>query len=322
MLVNIDVDEGAYLNVDLDKHKKNYVKLQGGGHLTLQYTPQGDLQLSGRYNLNDGEMKYSLPIIPLKTFHVGKGSYVEWINDPMNPSLNLIATEKMRSNVTLNSQSMPVDFNVGVHITNTLSNMGISFLINAPENNTIQNDLATMSESQRNKQAVAMLATGIYLGSESTTKGKLSANDALNSFLQSEITSIAKSALKTVDITLGVEEENNATGGDTHTNYSFRFAKRFWDNRLSIIIGGKVSSGNDNARDNSIIEDVSLEWRLDKSGTRYITLFHKQSYDNILDSEIKKTGVGIVLRKKMTKLGELFIFRRKNKVKKENENKK
>jgi hypothetical protein len=320
MLMNIDVDEGAFLNIDLDKKQKNYVKLQGGGHLTLQYSPQTDLQLSGKYLLNDGEMKYSLPIIPLKTFHIGKGSFLEWINDPMNPKLNITATEKMRSNVTLNSQSMPVDFNVGVKITNSLSNMGVSFLIDAPENSTIQNDLTTMSVSQRNKQAIAMLVTGVYLGGETSNGGKLNASNALNSFLQSEISSIAKSALKSVDISLGVEQVDENGDGNNHTDYSFRFAKRFWNNRLSIIIGGKVSSGT-NRNDNAIIEDVALEWRLDKSGTRYVTLFHKQTYDNILDSEIKKTGVGIVLRKKMTKLGELFIFRRKKKTVK-NETKK
>ena len=61
----------------------------------------------------------------------------------------------------------------------------------------------------------------------------------------------------------------------------------------------------------SFIDDVSLEWRLDDSGTRYIRLFHNKNYESILEGEITETGVGIVLRRKMTKLGELFIFKKK-----------
>ena len=44
-----------------------YMLLEGGGDLSFQYTPQGDMLLTGRYSLMSGEMKYQIPIIPLKT---------------------------------------------------------------------------------------------------------------------------------------------------------------------------------------------------------------------------------------------------------------
>ena len=36
-------------------------------------------------------------------------------------------------------------------------------------------------------------------------------------------------------------------------------------------------------------------------------------YESVLEGEIIETGVGIVLRKKMSHLGELFIFKSKKK---------
>ena len=54
-----------------------------------------------------------------------------------------------------------------------------------------------------------------------------------------------------------------------------------------------------------------LECRLDNSGTRYVKVFHDKNYESVLEGEIIETGVGIVLRKKMSHLGELFIFRKK-----------
>ena len=316
LLMNVQIDQGAEIRVDLSAGRESYVELRGGGNLSMQYTPQGDLLLSGRYTLTSGEMKYELPVIPLKTFNIKEGSFVEFTGNPMNPYMNISATERVRSSVTENDVPRTVSFDVGVSITNTLENMGLEFTLEAPEDMSVQNQLAAMSKEEKGKLAVAMLATGMYLGGEGSSGG-FNANNALNSFLQSEISNIAGSALKTVDISVGMEDATSSDG-TSRTDYSFRFAKRFWNNRLSVVIGGRISSGNDAAEANnneSFIDDVSLEWRLDDSGTRYIRLFHNKNYESILEGEITETGVGVVLRRKMTRLGELFIFKkRKNRT--------
>lgn len=318
VLMTLRIDEGAQARVNLDENGDNYISLNGGGNLSMQYTPQGDFMLSGRYTVVRGEMKYELPVIPLKTFSIKNGSYVEFTGNPMNPVMNITATERVRTTVTENDAPRTVSFDVGIAITNSLENMGLEFTLDAPEDTGLQNQLAIMSKEERGKLAVAMLATGLYLG-EGNNAGKSSggfnANNALNSFLQSEITNIAGSALKSVDITLGMEDATSADGTQ-RTDYSFRFAKRFWNNRISIVIGGRISTGNNDDPTNadnseSFIDDISLEWRLDDSGTRYIRIFHNTNFDSMIDGEITETGAGIVLRKKMSKLSELFIFRRK-----------
>ena len=57
----------------------------------------------------------------------------------------------------------------------------------------------------------------------------------------------------------------------------------------------------------SFIDNISLEYRLDTSGTRYIRLFHNKNYESVLEGEITETGIGLVLRKRIDRLGELFI---------------
>ena len=84
---------------DLVPDGSNYMLLEGGGDLSFQYTPQGDMLLTGRYSLMSGEMKYQIPIIPLKTFNIQNGSYVEWTGNIMNPQLNITATERVRASV-------------------------------------------------------------------------------------------------------------------------------------------------------------------------------------------------------------------------------
>ena len=70
MDMTVDVSNGAHVMAYLNTDHTNYIDLMGGGTLRMQYTPADNLQLRGRYTLSNGEMKYSLPVIPLKTFTI------------------------------------------------------------------------------------------------------------------------------------------------------------------------------------------------------------------------------------------------------------
>lgn len=315
MYMSVHIDDAVRLRADLSPDRSKYIELQGGGDLNLQYTPQGDMSLTGRYTLSGGTMKYSLPIIPLKEFQFTNGSYVDWRGNIMNPSLNLTATERMRASVSDGDGdgSRMVNFDVSISIKNRLDAPELIFDIAAPEDATIENELQAMGAEERSKQAIAMLATGIYLNS-GAKGGGLTMGAALNSVLQSQINSLA-GGIKNASISVGVEDRTSAETGNTQKDFSFRYSQRFFNDRVQVIIGGKVSTGANATNDaESFIDNISLEYRLDTSGTRYVRVFHNKNYESVLDGEITETGVGLVLRRKMDRLSELFIFKRKKKV--------
>ena len=313
MTMVIGVSDAAVFHCNLSEDGQNYVDLEGGGDLTLRLTQQGDMRLTGRFTANSGEMKYSLPVIPLKTFKLEPGSFVDFTGDVANPTLNIIAKERVKATVTENDQPRSVAFDVGVSITQPLERMGLEFIISAPEDLAVQNQLTSMTKAERGKTAVAMLATGMYLTDESLSSGGtgFKASNALTAFLQSEIQNIAGSALKTIDLSIGMENNTTSTGATT-TDYSFQFAKRFWGNRISVIIGGKVSTGAEAQNSaESFIDNIAVEYRLDKSASRYVRVFYDRGVQDPLEGQLTKTGAGLVLRKKSNKLGDLFIFRNK-----------
>ena len=303
--LNVSVSQGAHIVCDLNADESNYVDLLGGGDLRMKYNSEG-IDLTGRYTLTSGEMKYSLPVIPLKTFHVKEGSYVEFTGDPMNPKLNITATERVKSNVTTDvGSTRSVLFDCGVIITKTLNDMGLEFVIEAPEDQSISGELATMSKEERGKLAVGMLTTGMYLADGNT--GAFSMNSALSSFLQSEINNIAGSALKTLDLSVGIDNTTDASGM-MHTDYSFKFAKRFFNNRLKIELGGKVSSGNSNAmgQNQSFFDNVTMEYRLNQDATKNLKLFYNQNVYDWLEGYTGEYGVGFVWRRKLNSLLDIF----------------
>ena len=322
LLMTMHIDEAVQARVDLNDSGSNYMLLEGGGDLSFQYEPDGDMLLNGRYSLISGEMKYEMPVIPLKTFKIQEGSYIEWTGNLMNPLLNIKATERVRASVPTSSGSQStrmVNFDVGVNLTNRLENLGFTFTLESPDDGTMQNDLAAKSAEEKNKLAVTMLVTGMYMDENTSSKG-INANSMLNSFLQGEINKAAGNALKSIDINFGMETTDQDNDGTSRTDYKLQFAKRFWNNRFQVVIGGKISTGNDaQQQQEAFIDNISLEYRLDNSGTRYVKLFHDKNYESVLDGEVIETGVGLVLRKKVSRLGELFIFRPKKKKKSDKE---
>lgn len=311
MNMTVHIDDAVRLRANLTTDGSKYVELQGGGDLNMLYTPQGDMSLTGRYTLSGGTMKYSLPVIPLKEFTFTQGSYVDWRGDIMNPRLNLTATERVRASVSDgDNSSRRTDFDVSVSIKNTLEAPDLSFDLSAPNDGNIQNELQSMSTDERSKAAITMLATGMYMGNSGAANG-LTMGAALNSVLQSQINSLAGS-VSNASFSVGIEDRELNTG--TQTDYTFRYSQRFFNDRVQINIGGKISTGN-NATNNmdSFIDNVSLEYRLDSGGTRYIRAFHNKNYENLLEGEITETGVGFLFRKKLDKLSDLWMWARKKK---------
>ena len=136
MTLAISISDAARLHCDISSDKQSYVDIEGGGELTFRYTQQGEIILTGRYTASSGEMKYALPVIPLRTFYLTNGSYIEFTGNPMNPTLNIQAKERIKASVTENEVSRSVAFDAGISITQPLSRMGLQFTLEAPEDPT------------------------------------------------------------------------------------------------------------------------------------------------------------------------------------------
>lgn len=318
MVMMVHIDPSVRVKVDLDASNDNRIELEGGGDLSMKYTSQGDLTLTGRYTLSGGLMKYALPVIAAKEFAIDNGSYVEWTGNPMDPMLNFKATDRIRASVSEgeNGGSRMVNFDVSVVVKNRLDNLSFAFDVSAPEDATVQNELTAMGAEERGKQALYIMVMKTYLGTGPIGGGggglgKLNMGSALTSVLSSQINSLMGN-LKNASLSVGVEDHDDSETGSKRTDYSFRYSQRLFNNRFQIVIGGKVSQGENATNDaESFIDNISLEYRLDRTGTRYIRLFYDKNYESVLEGEITETGVGIVLRKKLDKLSELFIFKKK-----------
>ena len=152
-----------------------------------------------------------------------------------------------------------------------------------------------------------MLTTGMYLD-DGSTQG-FSMNSALSSFLNSEINSITGNALRSLDLSFGMDNSMDATG-QQRTDYSFKFAKRFLNNRLKVAVGGKVSTGAElQDRNKSFFDNVSLEYRLDNTANKYLSLYFQNNSYDWLDGYTQKYGGGFIWRRTLQHWTDFFKFK-------------
>ena len=320
MALNIDallkVSSGTTINVDLSTDGKNRVQLQGNGTLNYTMNNMADSRFTGRYNIDKGFVRYTPPLMSEKLFNFKEGSYVAFNGDMLNPILNIHAVDDIKANVTKEGQnSRLVNFDVSLSITNTLSNMNVVFDMSATDDISIQNELQSMSAEQRANQAMNLLLYNVYTGPGTDASASMAGNP-LYSFLESQINSWAANNIKFVDISFGIDQYDKTLDGSTTstTNYSYKVSKTLFNDRFKIVIGGNYSTDVDADEDvaQNLINDISFEYMLNRSGSMYVKIFRHVGYE-ILEGEITQTGVGFVYKRKIQKLSDLFRFGRRPK---------
>lgn len=309
----LDIQEGTTINVDLSTDGKNRVQIQSSGELTYSMNPMNDGRLTGRLNINKGFVRYTPPFMSEKLFNFQEGSYVAFNGDMLNPILNIHAVDELKANVTQEGQnSRLVNFDVSLAVTNTLDNMNVAFDLSTNDDITVQNELQSMSPEQRANQAMNLLLYNVYSGAGTSATANLSGNP-LYSFLESQINSWAAQNIKGVDITFGIDQYNKTLDGNTSTttSYSYRVSKTLFNDRFKIVVGGNYSTDAD-ADENfsqNLINDISFEYMLNRSGSMYVKIFRHTGYESILEGEVTQTGVGFVIKRKIHSLRDLFRFR-------------
>ena len=188
--------------------------------------------------------------------------------------------------------------------------MNVAFDLTTNDDMTVANELESMTADQRANQAMNMLLYNVYTGPGTKASASLSGNP-LFSFLESQVNSWAANNIKGVDISFGIDQYDRTVDGSTSSTmrYSYQVSKSLFNDRIKIVVGGNYST-DANADENfsqNLINDISFEYFLNKTRTMYLRIFRHTGYESILEGEITQTGVGFVYRRKLRRLGDMFL---------------
>ncbi len=309
LIAGLSIDEQVDLSLYLNADGQDRIEARGGGDLVFALDPHGQTRLTGKYTLRGGTVNYSPPVITEKNFSITPGGSVTWTGEVGNPTLDIEAKDRVHSSVSSDAEgSRSVVFDIIIRVKNTLERLAILLDLEAPEDVTIQNQLASFTPDQRSSQAMNMLIYNTYTGPGTTAK--VSTATPVNAFIEKELNQWAQSALKNFDLSFGIDtyDQTGLDGENTRTDYSYKISKNLFDNRVRIDVGGRYTTGTQPGESSTenLVDDLTIEYTVGKKNNMFVKVFRHQGYENVVEGEVTRQGVGFATRRKVDNFWDMF----------------
>jgi len=296
--IHADVDVTILPTTDLTYpiDEKNMAQVKPYGTVNLQYnTVDGELNYGGVIHVDEGTVRYSPKLYPMIPFRVDSGSNVTF-NGPLGQTLlNVSASQQVKADVqSAGEETRRVVFTTGVRVDGVLDSIGLSsigFFLEAPDDDAVSRELATMDEDTRDGVAAVLLATGMYMGESNVAAQK--SGYALNSIINSRINAaMANSKVgKIIDVDISSGETKHASGKTNDMNIAI--SKSLFHDRLRITVGSTISDNPEVNKANGLLSRISADYKLTKSGNVFLRLFSQRDYDNIFEGELTRSGLAV-----------------------------
>lgn len=297
ILANIDVTVLPSTDITYPIDKKNLAQVKPSGTVNVKYgTADAQLNLGGRINVDDGLVRYSPAIYPMMPFKVDPGSHVSFDGPLGRTMIDVSASQQVKADVeSEGEETRRVTFNTGVRVKGELDSLGlgaIGFFLEAPDDEVVTREIASMDQETKEGVAAALLATGMYMG-ESNVAAKRQGY-ALSSIINSRLNAaMANSKVgNIVDIDISRGQTEHASGRSNDTNIAI--SKSLFHDKLRITLGSVISDNPEVMKANGLLNQISADYKLTKSGNVLLRVFSRRDYDNIFEGELVKSGLGVV----------------------------
>ena len=301
--VDVTILQTTDITYPIDKKNLAQVKPYGKVNVKYQLAEEDPLSLGGRINVDDGFIRYSPKLYPVMPFHVDSGSHVTF-NGPLGQTmLNVSASQQVKADVeSEDEETRRVDFLTGVRVNGVLDSIGlesIGFFLEAPNDETITQELESVDEETREGLAATLLATGMYVGESNVAAQR--GGYALSSIINSRINAaMSNSKLgKIVDIDISSGKTQHATGETNDMNISI--SKSFFKERLRLTLGSTITDNPEVNESSGLFNSFTADFKLVKDKDVFLRLYSQRDYNNILEGELYKSGLAVRATKDWTK---------------------
>ena len=296
IVADVDVSILPVTDITYPIDKKNMAQVKPHGTVNVRYEVAEDtLLLGGQVNVDEGFVRYSPKAYPIMPFHVDSGSHIAF-NGPVGKTrMNISASQQVKADVeSQGEETRRVNFRTGVRMKGKLDSIGIrsvGFFLEAPEDEAVTQELAHIDDDTREGLAATLLATGMYVGESNVAAQR--EGYALSSIVNSRLNAaMANSKVgKVVDIDLSSAQTEHA-GGKTN-DLNIAISKSFFKDRLRITVGSTFTDDPEVNQTSGLLNDLSAEYKLTKSGNVSLRAFSQRDYNNILEGELYKSGLGV-----------------------------
>jgi translocation and assembly module TamB len=342
----IEIDRNTQFKVIVDQDAGDSLVVKGSALLNFNMDASGKTSLTGRYKVNDGSYHLALNEFIKKDFRIQSGSVITWSGDVSDAYLDISAIYKVRTSpldlvqdqvagMTESQKNMyrtNLDFQVFLKMKGSLENPDISFDIQLPPdergalNGSVDAKLSQMrdEETEMNKQVFSLIALNKFLAEDPLDNSggggdafSSTARSSASRLLSQQLNKVSGKYVKGVDLNLGVESFEDYSSGQQQgrTQVQLGVSKQILKDKVTVQVGGNVDVEGEKAKQNNASEiagNIVVEYKLTEDARYKLKGFRKNEYENPLEGELTKTGIGIIFTKDYNKLKELFHRNKKD----------
>ncbi len=346
--LTLEVDRMTRLDVIVDPYAGDYLRLFGGGTVSIGVDRTGELTLAGSYDIAEGNYQLTFYDVVRRRFEIRPGSNIIWSGDPLDADLDISAIYTQRTSAAglfpassaggADAYRQTLPFQVYLNMEGKLMQPRITFMIDMPTEHRAAAGGAIYgriqeineNESERNKQVFALLILNQFLPEsplESPGSGPSIAGGARSSasrLLTQQLNQLSGRYIRGVDLAFDVESYEGLHEGDPEgrTELQMEVSRRFFDERVEIRVGSHMDIEGDRRRETGFSDftgDVVIEYRLTEDGRLRMTGFRQHQYGNIIDGEYVESGVSLRFGRDFHTFRKLFKRKENEEEKNEDE---
>lgn len=342
---NIKIDPNFVFNLIVDERTGDNLKLQGEADLNMLMDPNGNISLSGKYEVKQGHYELNLFGLVNRRFLLGEGSSVTWTGDPLDANLDLTAIYNVRTSAAELMQAQlsgsdastrgqfrqVLPFMVYLNIKGELMSPEISFELDMPENErgvfggNVYAAVTQLNEKEDEltKQVFALLVLNQFfpsMGNDGSTGGSVNlARSSVSQVLSTQLNALSDRLFGesgfSLDFDLDSFTDYQNGGPQDRTQLNVAAKQTLLDDRLEISIGGQVDvEGGDRGQVNqgdALFGDVSIEYLLDQRAQWRAKAFRRNQFESVIDGQLIVTGIALIFNKEFNAFAELWKRRSK-----------
>lgn len=302
------VTPSTLMTLVMDPVAGDKITARGNGSLQIDYDSESDeMQMFGKYILDEGNYNFSLQDLILRDFSIRRGSSISFNGDPFNAQLDITAAYRVNTNLSDLDKSFSTDrdlarTNVPVDallmVDGEMQHPDITFDIELP---TLTRDVERKVKSiistddMMSRQIIYLLALNRFYTPE--YMGATSNGGELASVASSTLSSQLSNMLGQLTDKFTLAPSFRSDKGDfSDIEVDVALSSRLLDNRL--LINGNFGYRDRSTSQTTFVGDFDIEYLLSKSGNLRLKAYnHFNDQNYYLRQALTTQGIGVIYRK-------------------------
>ncbi|OFX86763.1 MAG: hypothetical protein A2W99_06785 [Bacteroidetes bacterium GWF2_33_16] len=314
---DLQVTQDAETQLIFDSTIGDLIRAKGDGDLKLEIDKNGNFNMFGDYNMEEGDYLFTLGNILNKKFDIERGGRITWNGSPYNAIIDIEAIYNLRAPLTnlfpLDSSDyyrkrIPVECQI--FMSQSLKNPDVKFNIELPTSDEeTKNRVRTVINTQEklNKQFLSLLFINNFIYDEPDQTnfgiaeyGAGSATTTTTELLSNQLSHWLSQISDEWDIGINYRPGDEISKDQVDVALSTQLLND------RVLLNGNVGYGGQAEQASNIVGDVNLEVKLNKSGKLRVKAFNKANDKLIYEESPYTQGVGIFYREEFNTFSGLM----------------